>query len=95
MSRISGKIYKVLKGLELAGNIHLIDKNQLWSPKFKKACNLFKIYKVYSIEEYKIIDPKFKAKEKQVNVRKKVFSSFREIEALLYLVSVLKKTKEG
>jgi hypothetical protein len=51
-----------------------------------KACAIYKIYRQWTVDEYiKYVDPTYKSKSSQKIVKKELYSSFRQIDIVLWL----------
>ena len=93
---LSAKIYKLLKALNQKGYIYLYRRDQVWSYKMGKACAIYKIYRQWTVDEYiRDIDPLYKKKSAQKIVKKELYSSFRQIDIVLWLAAQWKEVKDS
>ncbi len=91
MKNISSKIRKLIKALEMRGEIYLYTKEQIYSLKLDKICTINKLSRLMSVEEYNLLHPdKKKNPKKYEYVKDSVIDSFKEIDILLELVEIYK-----
>lgn len=91
MKNISSKIRKLIKALEIRGEIYLYTKEQIYSFKLDKICTINKLSRLMSVEEYNLLHPdKKKNPKKYEYVKDSVIDSFKEIDVLLELVEIYK-----
>ncbi len=83
---ISSKIYRLLKAFGARGEIYLYNREQVWSDRMNKACNLHKLYRRWDILDYMKENPDYKAKRGQEHVKEEACESFKQIDILLELV---------
>ena len=89
---IGSKIRKLIKALELRGEIYLFTKEQQYSSKTQKTCNLNKLSQVLPIDEYykKHPEKKRKKSDEREHVKVPISSSFKEVNILLTLADIYK-----
>lgn len=87
---IARKIKKLMKALQLRGEIYFYDRKQLWSEKHEKVYTMHTLVKPQSIEEYKRKHPHFHPKKGQKTVRETICKTPAQIELLLTLVRIYK-----
>ena len=96
MPNPSRLIYKLLRALCMHGQIYVMQRDQVWSYEISKACNVYKVYKEYTLQKYKqLIDLRYKAKPHQKIVKKLVLSSYKQADILLRLVEIWRETQDG
>ena len=93
---LSAKIYKLLKALNNRGHIYLYRRDQVWSYEMSKACSIYKIYRQWTVAEYmRDVDLLYKKKSAQKIVKKELYSSFRQIDIVLWLAARWKEVKDS
>lgn len=93
MSKMTGKIGKLLKALEMRNQIYLFTREQVYSPKVKKACMVKKLSYLMPADRYYELHPEKKRKDVEY-VKVPVAESFREIDILLELVDIHRRVTE-
>ena len=86
------KIRKLLKALEVRGEIYVINRKMVYSDIRAKTSTVIELAVLTPIDEYFKAHPEKKRKKKDQRqfVREFVYSSFREIDVLLQLVDIYK-----
>lgn len=92
---ISSKIHKLLKAFGARGEIYLYNRDQVWSTRMKKACNLHKLYRRWDVLDYMKSHPDYKAKKDQEYVKELVCDSFKQVDVLLELARQYRKAGNG
>lgn len=83
---LANKIYKLLRALNNSGYIYLYRRDQTWSYQLKKPCNIHKIYRQWTVEEYiHDVDADYKPKKNQKIVKKELCNSFKQVDIVLWL----------
>lgn len=95
MRNIQGKIFKLLKALEIKGYKYLMNREQIYSNKIGRILNINKLFYLMPIEEYNKLNPDDKKNpDKYKFVKVEVLSTFKKPEILLKLVEIYKKVGE-
>ncbi len=97
METTAKKIRKLIKALEIRGEIYLFAKEQIYSSKIDKICTINKLSQLMPIDDYYAKYPKKKRKKNDTRefVKEHVESSFKEIDILLALVGIYKAGGSG
>lgn len=88
---IQSKINKLLKALEVKGEIYLVNKEQFLSNESNKVCSVYKLFHLMDIEEYNYLFNEDKDKNKYDFVKVKIESSCDQLKILLKLVDIYKE----
>ena len=94
MSKLTGKIRKLQKALEMHGRTFLCGRRQIYSEKLGKVCTIFSVDEVMTYAEWQRRNPG-KKKYRRPFVRENVLESFKEIDILMALVAEFDKVKGG
>ena len=92
---ISSKIHKLLKAFGARGEIYLYNRDQVWSTKIGKVCNIHKLYRRMDVADYMKSHPDYKAKKGQEYVKDLVCDSFKQVDVLLELARRYRKAGDG
>lgn len=93
---IQSKINKLIKGLNIYGDIYLVNREQFVSNKTGNVCTVYKLFHLMDVEEYNKKYPNNKKDpEKYSKVKEEVLSSFKQQDILLKLVEVYKEVGEA
>lgn len=92
METTAKKIRKLIKALEIRGEIYLFAKEQLYSSKIDKICTINKLSQLLHIDAYyaKYPEKKRKKNDNREFVKEPIVSSFKEMDILLALVDIYK-----
>lgn len=95
MGRFGLKINKLMKALEMQGEIYLLDRRQQWSEKLGKKVQAITLSKSVPTEEYNRDNPKPKKTDKE-RVKVAIKTTFSEVEIVLELAKRWKRvTRNG
>ena len=92
MKNISSKIKKLIKALEIRGEIYLFTKEQIYSCKLEKICILNRLSYLMPASKYYAMHPEKKRRknDNREYVKYPIVDSFKEIDILLELVEIYK-----
>lgn len=80
---------KLLKALELRHELYLVNRKMVYSFTIDKMCTAYELSRMTPAEEYYKAHPEKKKKDVDF-VREEIFSSFKQSDVLLKLVSIYK-----
>lgn len=94
--RLWPKISRLLKALEMRGEIYLVSKEMIYSKKFEGTATIRKLYRMTPVAEYNRNHPdKPKDPIKHELVKENITESFKDIDILLKLVEIYKAGEDS
>lgn len=93
--RLWPKISRLLKALEMRGEIYLVSKEMIYSKKFEGTATIRKLYRMTPVAEYNRNHPDKPKKPDKELVRESITESFKDIDILLKLVEIYKAGEDS
>lgn len=92
MKNLWPTIKKLLKALEMKGELYLLNREMVYSADKDKMCTAYRLCRLTPAAEYFANHPEKKRRKKDVRefVKEEIVSTFRQVEVLLVLVAIYK-----